>query len=407
MAGVCLLLWLTEAVPVWLPTIILWVTTALLLGPLGPEYRIDRVVLWSADPILILFLGGFSLAAAAHRQGADVLLASRTIRAAAGRPLRLVALMATATAILSMWMSNVAAAAMMLGALQPVLANEQTDMNLKRAVLLAVAMGANVGGIATPIGSGPNGIAMAAVHAQQPINFVGWMTFGVPLTFGLVFLVVAVIAVLLRPSGVIRMASVDAPVPRGRIRSLAVVSGITVALWLSEPLHGVPAWMTALGAMAALLAFRLVVWSDLVHLDWSTVLLVAGGIGLGALLNHSGLVKDVAALLPLGEAPPRMRLIVLCLASGILASLMSNTGTAALLIPLAATFDPSPATAIIVAVSASLGAPFVISTPPNAMAVAQGLPARDLIVPGVVLLIVGCLVVALTGPWVLAVAGIP
>ncbi|MDQ3519996.1 MAG: hypothetical protein M3466_16540 [Gemmatimonadota bacterium] len=86
---------------------------------------------------------------------------------------------------------------------------------------------------------------------------------------------------------------------------------------------------------------------------------------------------------------------------------MSNTGTAALLIPLAATFDPSPSTAIIVAVSASLGMLFVVSTPPNAMAVARGLPASDLLPPGLLLLIAGCLIVAFTGPWVLHAVGIP
>lgn len=113
-----MLLWLTEWVRVWIPTVILWISTPILLGGFGEEFQLHKVVAWSADPILLLFLGGFSLAAAARRQGADLVLASLTVRGARGRPLRLVALSALATAALSMWMSNIAAAAMMLGALQ-------------------------------------------------------------------------------------------------------------------------------------------------------------------------------------------------------------------------------------------------------------------------------------------------
>ncbi len=190
-----MLLWLTEWVRVWIPTVILWISTPILLGGFGEEFQLHKVVAWSADPILLLFLGGFSLAAAARRQGADLVLASLTVRGARGRPLRLVALSALATAALSMWMSNIAAAAMMLGALQPILEREPRESSVRRAVLLSVALGANVGGIATPIGSGPNGIAMAAVARHQPIGFVEWMIFGVPLTLGLLLLSVGAIVV--------------------------------------------------------------------------------------------------------------------------------------------------------------------------------------------------------------------
>lgn len=402
-----MLLWLTGWVRVWVPTVILWIATPLLLGSLGPEFRLDRVVAWSADPILILFLGGFFLAAAARRQGADLRVASLTVRTAQGRPMRLVALAALATAGLSMWMSNIAAAALMLGALQPILEREPRESSARRAVLLSVALGANVGGIATPIGSGPNGIAMAAVARHQPIGFVDWMIFGVPLTLGLLVLSIAAIAALLRPSGALPVAGNGELPPPGRLGSLAFVFGVTVILWLSEPLHGVSAWGVAIGSMVMLAAFRLLRWADVLHLDWSTLLLIAGGIGLGALLDRSGLVRELAVRLPLDGAPPALRLLGLCLASAVLSSLMSNTGTAALLIPLAATVDPSPSTAIIVAVSSSLGVAFVISTPPNAMAVARGLPASDLLLPGLLLLIVGCVVVAFTGPAVLRAVGIP
>jgi sodium-dependent dicarboxylate transporter 2/3/5 len=106
--------------------------------------------------------------------------------------------------------------------------------------------------------------------------------------------------------------------------------------------------------------------------------------------------------------PPFVRLLALCLVSALLSAVMSNTATAAFLVPLALTLDPTPSTAILVAVSTSLGVPFVISTPPNAMAVGTGLlRSRELLVPGLVIMFGGCVLVALTGPFVLRTLGIP
>src|SRR5688572_12970747 len=62
-AALCLLLWLGELVPVWVPTVILWVLTPLLLYPFGDAFSPSGVLGWSADPVLPLFFGGFALAA--------------------------------------------------------------------------------------------------------------------------------------------------------------------------------------------------------------------------------------------------------------------------------------------------------------------------------------------------------
>ena len=78
-----------------------------------------------------------------------------------------------------------------------------------------------------------------------------------------------------------------------------------------------------------------------------------------------------------------------------------------MLIQIALGIHPSPSIAVLVALGASMGVPFVISTPPNAMAVAGGLPARDLLVPGLLLMLGGCALVALPGPAVLRAVGIP
>jgi sodium-dependent dicarboxylate transporter 2/3/5 len=277
----------------------------------------------------------------------------------------------------------------MLGAFKPVLDGEPRDGSLRRGLLLGIAMAANVAGIATPIGSGPNGIAIAAAERYRHITFIHWMAFGVPLTLGLLAAVLILIALWIRPAGQVRLPPGSLDVPRGRVRTLAAVFGATVLLWLTETLHGVPAWQVALGAAAALLLLGLLRPGDLLRIDWATLVLIAGGIALGALLDHSGLMRLMADQLPLAGAPPTLRILGLCLLSAFLSALMSNTA------------------AVLVAVAASLGVPFVTSTPPNAMAFGAGLRARDLLVPGLVIMLGGCLVVALTGPWVLRLMGVP
>ncbi len=152
-AATCLALWLGELVPLWLPTVLLWVATPLLLASSSATFAPARVIGWSVDPVLALFLGGFALAAAASAQGADRAVAALALRLARGHAVRLVVMIAVVTAVLSMWMSNVAAASLMLTALRPVMDSDESPTGtLRRPILLAIALAADVGGIATPVG---------------------------------------------------------------------------------------------------------------------------------------------------------------------------------------------------------------------------------------------------------------
>ena len=120
-ACICLTLWLTEVVPPYVPTFVLWALTPLLLFGFGDQFQLTRVLGWSANPVLALFLGGFTLSVAASRYGIDALIARLAVRLSRGSKLLLLVLTAAATASLSMWMSNIAAAAMMIAALHPLL----------------------------------------------------------------------------------------------------------------------------------------------------------------------------------------------------------------------------------------------------------------------------------------------
>lgn len=407
-ASVFLLLSLTEVVPPFVPILVLLVATPVLLGPLGEAYRLPAVLTWPADPVMALFAGGLALGLAAQRHGIDTAIAREILRLSGGHQRRLLALVLLGTAVMSMWMSNIAAAAVLLTALRPAVSHLEIGHPFRRAVFLAVAMGANLGGIATPIGTGPNAIVISAVWERHPITFIGWMSFALPLVLGMLLLAYVLLGLLYRVGGTFEGRDL-ARGPRSRkATSVVVLFSVAVAAWISEPLHGLSAPLVALGVTLALFGSGLLEKRDLGALDWSTLGLIGGGISVGKLIERTGLFTQVTQLVDWTTLPPILWLGGLVLICALLSALMSNTATAALLVPLVMTLDASPTTAVIVAIAASFGMPFTISTPPNAMAYGAGGPtARDLLWIGLPLMLIGCALVTLTGPPVLRLLGLP
>ncbi|MBN1206623.1 MAG: DASS family sodium-coupled anion symporter [Myxococcaceae bacterium] len=407
-AGVCLTLWLTELVPPFVPTLLLLGATAALLGPLEAGYKLPAVLAWCADPVLALFLGGFTLEVASSRHGLDAAVAQHVVRLARGSRRLLMLLVTAGVAFLSMWMSNIAAAAMMLASLRPLLQASKNDASLRRALLLSVALGANFGGMATPVGTGPNAIAISAASPYTQVTFVKWMAFALPLTGLMLAVGFLLLVVGYRVRG--RFELPAAPTRKLDTRAHGVL-GIFVAcaaLWLTEPLHGLPAPLVALGATAALFGTGLLRREDLGRLDWSTLILIAGGISLGRLVERSGVVATALGGVDWSAWPQVAQVGLLVSLAAVLSALMSNTATSALLIPIAVQLFPSASMPILVAMGCSFGVPFVISTPPNAMVVGQGsVDSSDLLRLGLPLMALGCLVIVLTGPWVLRFFGLP
>jgi sodium-dependent dicarboxylate transporter 2/3/5 len=400
-AAVCLVMWLAEVVPGFVPTLVLLAAVPLLLG--GPSYRLPTVLGWMADPVLVLFFGGFALGAAAQRHGIDASITSLAVRWSGGRRLRLLALVMVATSCLSMWMSNTAAAAMMLAALRPMTGGLGREDPLRTALLVGIAMAANLGGMATPIGSPPNAIAVATLESVRPISLLGWMVFGLPCMA--VLLALGFLLLVLRHG----LRSSSAPVPvaaavriqGGRAWAVVGIFSAMVLAWLGEPLHGVPVPVIAALGAAVLFGSGLLTAGDLARIDWSTLLLIAGGLGLGRLLQESGSIDAAARLVDWSSFPASLRVAMLVGAAASMSAVMSNTATATMLIPLAYALDPSPATPVLVALGCSLGMPFAISTPPNALVYGEGVKAGDLLLPGLFFMISGCALVALAGPLIL------
>lgn len=418
-AAICLFVWISELAPPIVPTLLLWTLVPLAISPIDPRFSLQTVLTWAVDPVMALFFGGFTLGVAAEVYGLDKRLAVFALRSA-GRSFSLfLLLIVLITAFFSMWLSNIAAAALVLACLRPVLREFRDDHMLRRTLLIGVALGADFGGIATPIGTGPNAIAIASLAPDFHVSFVDWIVFAFPLTIGM--LILGYLTLLFRS----RSETQDWAAGDGKLIdrlaaenekktsvfgewAFLLILAVTIALWLSEPLHKIPAAVIALASAAVLFLSGMLKKQDILRIDWSTLLLISGGITLGRLLEQSGLVKEISANVPFSEMNITLSLFVICFTSALLSSVMSNTATVVLLIPLATAIIPAPSTAILVAISASFGVPFVIGTPPNAMAFGEGgVKFGDLFWPGLVLMIVGCLIVSLTGRTVLNFMGIP
>jgi sodium-dependent dicarboxylate transporter 2/3/5 len=404
--AVCVGLAASGPLPAWTMTLLLWITAPLLLWRFGEEYAPWNVVYGSLHPVLIVFLAGFTFAAAAERHGIDEKMARAAINFARGDPLRLVALLAATTIWLSAWISNVAAAALMFGAVRPML-QDSVPPAQRRSLLMVIAIAANLGGMATPIGTGANAVALAAVSPVHSVAFIKWMLFAVPLTVVLTTLLVALALHLAGPAARQRIAPLRPfKDPPFEIRTASIFT-TTVILWVTEPMHNVEMHVVALTAVLMLFVTGAVTARDLRKVDWGSLLLIAGGIGIGNIMSRSGGASMLMHVIPISTAHPTVVLLVLCLLSSSLAAVMSNTGTAALLIPMAMALLTQPSTAILIALATALGFPFVVSTPANVMAVQRGVPASGLLRVSLPAMVLGSALLALTGRYVLGILGIP
>jgi sodium-dependent dicarboxylate transporter 2/3/5 len=397
LAGACLVLWLGEAVPPFVPTFLLLAAVPLVLP--GDGYRVETVLRWMADPVLVLFLAGMVLGVAAQRHGIDVWISGKALRWSGGHRLRLLALVMAVTTALSMWMSNAAATVVMLTAMGPVIAALAPGDRFRTALLVAIAIAANLGGLATPIASPPNAIAMEALEGRYALTLAGWMGFGLPcaaLFVAVGYLLLVVRYRLLADQDRVAAASpAGATATGGGAKLVACVSMAMVAGWIGEPWLGVPIAVVAALGLAVIFAGGLLPAGDLSRVDWATLALIAGGIALGRMLQETGCVNAFAASVDWQALSSPLRLALLVAGAALLSSVTSNTATATIAIPLALAIDPWPWTPVLVALGCSLGMPFAISTPANALVYARGLRSGDLLLPGLVFIVLGCALTAL------------
>ncbi|WP_023602660.1 SLC13 family permease [Aliivibrio logei] len=375
------ILWLTEALHVSI--------TALLVPVLAVAFGIfdtGKALSNFSNPIIFLFLGGFALAAALHRQELDKAIADKVLVLAKGKMSTAVFMLFGVTAGLSMWISNTATTAMMLPLVLGVLnkVNSKTGHNTYVFVLLGIAYCASIGGIATIVGSPPNAIAAAEVG----LSFTEWMAFGVPVTLVLLPITVGLLYFLLKPNlnEVFQLNHAPIAWDKGKVVTLMIFS-LTVILWVfSKPINAMLGGFAKFDTLVALLAIilvgfaRVVEWKDIEKTtDWGVLLLFGGGICLSNILKATGTSAFLAHSLSdiLSQAGIFFTILTVAAFVVFLTEFASNTASAALLIPVfsgvAEVLGISPVVlSAMIAISASCAFMLPVATPPNAIVFGSG-----------------------------------
>jgi solute carrier family 13 (sodium-dependent dicarboxylate transporter), member 2/3/5 len=354
-----------------------------------------------ASPIIILFLGGFMLARAAVRYNLDKNLTNILLRPFGEKPVFIVLGLMLVTATLSAFMSNTATTAMMMTVAIPIAMQVDKEDKFRIMLALCIPVAANIGGMATPIGTPPNAIVIANLQQQGiSIAFGTWISLMLPLTLLLLLVAWFSMQLLFPPIAkkfkMVLTGSFDRSL---KARILYVIFGITVLLWITEATHGIPSAMIAFLPIAGLTVTSVLKQEDIRSLPWEVLWLVAGGIALGISMENTGLAGWLVSGISWDTLAQIVLLLVFGLVAIMLSNFLSNTVTATLLIPLAISLGVSGAagegfslviTSLLIGAACNMAMLLPISTPPNAIAMSTGfLKTGDMIRIGIVVGITG------------------
>lgn len=428
------MMWISEVIP--LPaTALLGAALCVLLGVANAR----TVLAYFGDPIVFVFLGGFMIARAmsVHQLDRRIALAFLSIPAVGSTRAGMLIGLGTVTAVLSMWVSNTATAAMMLpialGMLSAIhrmrVGPHGGAMDARRwpfatAMMLMVAYGASIGGIGTPVGSPPNliGIGLIRKSLGIDISFFQWMALCVPLLIAMGAVLFALLYLMHRdrsPRTIVSGANVLdyirderkklGPWTAGQFNT-SIAFGVAVVLWITPGILELPFLKSLEGtaslatwfkdhlpeSITALLASSLLFmlptrlregeftlsWHEAQKIDWGTILLFGGGLALGSLMFDTKVAEAMGrsltgTLLSDGASLWTLTAISIALAI-ILSEATSNTAAANMVVPVVIAICQSAGVnplppALGAVLGASYGFMLPVSTPPNAIVYGSGL----------------------------------
>ncbi|HIF9214301.1 TPA: SLC13 family permease [Photobacterium damselae] len=415
------LLWVLEPVPVFATSILIIALELIMISDKGLHWfrqpptghEMGDMLAYTdifgafSSPIIILFMGGFALAIAASKYELDNNLARVLLKPFGQQPRFIMLGLMLITAVFSMFMSNTATTVMMLALLAPIIASvPKGDIGIK-ALVLCIPIAANTGGIATPIGTPPNAIALQYLTGENTISFLDWMMMGLP--FVIVQLTFAWwLLQKLFPSSQPTMTLQLNGQFQTSWQAIVVYAtfALTILLWMTTALHGMNSYVVAIIPLAIFTLTGIMGKEELKLINWDVLWLVAGGIAIGLGLDKTGLAKELAHAIDYNALTPFAVVLSLSLICWLMANFMSNTATANLLMPIAAAVTTSmeslssmgglQGVLIVVAFSASLGMILPVSTPPNSLAYSTGLiETKDMAKAGIIVGLVGLTIVYL------------
>ncbi len=358
-----------------------------------------------ANPTIMLFTGGFFLAAAATKYKLDLNLARVILKPFGKKPEMIMLGLMVITAMFSMFMSNTATTAMMLTVLSPVLLVIPPDDRCRAGLALAIPFAANIGGIGTPIGTPPNAVGIQFITKVAEMSFMKWTCLATPYMLILLLFTWWVLKVLFPAKSrelnlVIESEFMKSPKAYVAYAGFAV----TVVFWMLGDLHGMNSEAVAMIPIALYSATGVITVSDMKKLSWDVLWLMAGGIAIGIGMDKTGLLQRIVTNIPFDTFSPFLVLAGAAFIALLLSTFMSNTAAANLLMPLMAAlaaglkglegYGGAVGLMMAVAIACSLAMSLPISTPPNALAMATGtVQTKDMAKAGIIVGVAGVVLV--------------
>lgn len=407
LAGLMVVLWITEWIPVYL-TALLPLLFAVPLGLLTPK---DLAQCYG-DSNIFLFFGGFVMALALEKWGVHEQIARRIIAVVGDKKSNILLGFILSTGLISMWISNTATALMMLPMAVAVVeamppAHRQSKFSV--FLMLSIAYASNIGGVGTLIGSPPN-TQMASILSESfniEISFFDWMKIGMPLAILLLLLMFLIFNYLLgsERKDVHDLHFHTLPWSKAQKRVLWIFS-IVAGLWIFREAIGIYLGINyrdenaaILGALAMFLMpsgqtakEKVLRWSDTEKLPWGILLLFGGGLALAAVLEKNGILQFLASTFESFHGIGLLTAIAILTTLAIFISeVLSNLAMVTLFIPVVGIFAqqtglPLVPLAMALTLGASLAFMMPVGTPPNAIVFGSGfLRIKDMIRYGFVL----------------------
>ena len=325
------LMWMFEIIPAWATSVSTIVFLLLAVSnkgltneEMGALVNFKELMAAFADPIIMLFLGGFVLAIAASKVGLDVVLARVMLKPFGTNPKWVLLGFLTLISVMSMFMSNTATAAMMLAFLAPVLRTLPVDGGGRVSLAMAIPIAANIGGLGTPIGTPPNAIAIGQLAAMDiNLGFGAWMIRMVPVVI-IMILFAWWLLMFLFPFKAKNVKIVIEPDESHQIGwefwVVTVTFIATILLWMTGELTHLNSNVVALIPFAVFALVGIFTRDDFAKIDWHVLWMVAGGFAIGTALNKTGLAAALVEAIPFGSWSAIAVLII----AGLLGWLLSN-----------------------------------------------------------------------------------
>jgi len=423
--------WITEAVSISVTALL-----PLVLFPLSGIMEIKEVSQHYGSSIVFLFFGGFIMALALEKVNLHKRIALNIIKITGTSPNKIILGFMLSTALLSMWISNTASTLVMLpiglSVIQLLIDDAdgftKNDRNFALSIMLGIAYAANVGGIATIIGTPPNSVLVGFLENEYhiSISFLEWMGVGLPFSFFMLTVVYFSLVKLIFPNRLKSFQTsksiIDSQILElGEMNQLEkrviIVFGFAISLWIFRGvLNANISWLdisdTEISLLAALALFVIpydfkrggfiLHWRDTSKLAWGILILFGGGLALASALSQTGIVDEIANVITSVKGISGFLIAVLLITITLfMTELISNVALVAILAPVVAGIAiglqiPILYMLIPITIASSCAFMLPMATPPNAIVFSSGfVRIKDMMKAGLILNIISIFLIVL------------